>query len=484
MFFNKAKQFDNEPTRFSSINSLAEQKPVANGKNLSNVVPLEHPKPGLNATMYSGFKDGYEDATADDGAAAGAATAEIKARVEGMLSRIKSEVAMNEMDTANVETTTSIPDEPVGSTAGYSLKSVKAELERRRSELYAAASSAEAKAREAEERFQQVERKLAEETEKRLVMEQRFRDLEDEYLQRLSATEAEEFKLLESQVAREEAETRLKEAESRLKEAEARTIEESEKLAQRENALIEAEEKAKAASSALEEAQRKSSEAENRARAAVRNVREIEALFDEVEAVAQAAQNRYKAAEARLRRESELRVLAERKLKALEDELGSYLDLDLSKVDFDATRNGFIPGRVEAKVEAKEDTSGLRAQIESEQTARLTAEKARTAAEAKVDELAEKLQKLEEKHRQAETGFKKVVRDQEAQLRSLSEQAPYAKDASAALSLIDHAGEDFSHSGTAEMAGRAKVRLVSYSAVITLLVVALCWLIVTAYHQL
>ena len=115
------------------------------------------------------------------------------------------------------------PDSPVTNPlnppAGYNNNSVIAELEKRRAEFIALACAAEARAQEAEEKCVQAENRLGQETNQRLVAEQRLRALEDR-LRQQQAVEIERMQTLEEAPAEGEAEARLKKAESRIKEAE------------------------------------------------------------------------------------------------------------------------------------------------------------------------------------------------------------------------------------------------------------------------
>jgi hypothetical protein len=71
--------------------------------------------------------------------------------------------------------------------SGYNPKTVIAGLEKRRAELFALALEAVARAKEARERCVRAENKLEQETNQRLVAEQRLRDIEQVRLRQLQA---------------------------------------------------------------------------------------------------------------------------------------------------------------------------------------------------------------------------------------------------------------------------------------------------------
>ena len=180
--------------------------------------------------------------------------------------------------------------------AGHKIKSVTAELEKRRAELIALARAAEIRAREAEEKCDQIESKLEREANQRLEAEHRLRDLEEERLRQLQAAEIESVKTLKSALEqeRQEVEVRLNEAEERIKRAES---------------------KAEELTHTLAEAERRRAEAENLANVARDDAREIESLFAGAEARLKEVDNRLMEAEARAAEAAEARRLAEGALR-------------------------------------------------------------------------------------------------------------------------------------------------------------------------
>ncbi|MCI0390950.1 MAG: hypothetical protein MOB07_19570 [Acidobacteria bacterium] len=164
--------------------------------------------------------------------------------------------------------------------AGHKIKSVTAELEKRRAELIALARAAEIRAREAEEKCEQIETRLEQEANQRLEAEHRLRELEDERLRQLQAAEIESVKTLKTALEQEraEVEARLNEAEERIKAAE---------------------NKAEELTLALAEAERRRAEAENLAQVARDDAREIESLFAGAEVRLKEVESRLTEAEAR-----------------------------------------------------------------------------------------------------------------------------------------------------------------------------------------
>ena len=141
---------------------------------------------------------------------------------------------------------------------GYNIKSVIAELEKRRAKYFAQACAAEARAQEAEEKCVRAESRLEQETNQRLAAEHRLREFEGDRLRQQEEVEIERKKALEAAQAHEDAEARLKRAESRIKEAE---------------------NDATSLTLALAKAYQKKSEAEATARAVEEKANIIEALF-------------------------------------------------------------------------------------------------------------------------------------------------------------------------------------------------------------
>jgi hypothetical protein len=478
MRINKARKI----ARFSSIfatddhDTPIEEKPSPP----NNVLRLELPR--------NGFTPQERAADSTDAAGEGA-TGEIKSRLEAALARLKAEVAEDEPAQAEMAEPRSLassgeakvlslakPPMPTADTPGP-----RAELENRRSELFALVRGAVTRTHALEEKYQQAEQRLEQETAQRLVAEQRLHELEDEYLQRLAAAEAEELKRLEAELAREEAEARLQEAVGRVREIESRVQAEADLRALAEQALDEAETRARAASQALTAAEQKRTEAEQNARRAEQNARDIEALVGEAEAIAHAAGERYKAAEARLQQESQLRALAEQKLKAFEDELGSCLELNWAEMEATAMPVIARPTLTEANLEADARLPQLQAQTEAEQKRRVEAEQARAAAETRARELEAEMRKLEEKHRRAETDLKKFLRKQEAELRKQETELRALREnqlQAASLSLPAETERE-----AEPIPPSLKIKLLSYGAVLTFLLLALAWLVTTLFRQ-
>jgi hypothetical protein len=525
MATDKVNKLEAGLTDFSPVRPFDDRKPVASGKKHNNVVPLEHPKTGNHSMKQAEELDEKEDATSVPPNSSERSTAEIKLRLESVLSRIKNEVAECELasteisDNGNGELHKSgdgdasqISDP--GTTISQTAKSVTAELERRRTELFAQVRAAEAKAIEAEEKCNFAMARLEQETAQRKLIEQQLRELEDDYLQRLSTLEAEEAKRREAEKASEKADARLKEADARINE-EIETRKQAEKaradaeaksnsvmlaLAGAEHKRSEAEARAEAARIALLEIEQQKAESEARAHIAEENAREIESLIAEAESIAHAANERYKNAESRLKHEVELRAASEQKLKALEDELSSYLGLDWSKIETtasqtapaadivqleDARINEEVVQKLESQLnETTKAIKELQAQVELEQKARLAAEKSRSAAEFKLTQVEAELRSSQEKHHQSEAGLKKMLRKQEAELRSFSEQVTRANASTKSLTLVKANEGEVLQNMSAHLVIREKIKMVSYGAVITLLLLALAWLIVEVYYQM
>ncbi len=182
--------------------------------------------------------------------------------------------------------------------AGYNIKSVTAELEKRRAELFALARAAEARAREAEEKCEQAETRLEQEMNQRLLADQRLMELEEDRLRQQQAVEIEGMKALKVALAHEEMEARLIEAEDRVKEAE---------------------NKVEALTLALTEADQKRAEAESLTQVAKDDAREIELFFDAAEVRLKDVESRLMEAETRVKEETEARRLAENALLEAEN---------------------------------------------------------------------------------------------------------------------------------------------------------------------
>jgi hypothetical protein len=116
-------------------------------------------------------------------------------------------------------TDSSVTDQ-LDTSAGKNIRSVIAELEKRRAEFFALARSSEARAQEAEEKRELAESRLEQEANLRLEAEQRLREIEDDRFRQLQAVDNERMKKTEAALAHDEAEARLKQAERRIKEAE------------------------------------------------------------------------------------------------------------------------------------------------------------------------------------------------------------------------------------------------------------------------
>ena len=466
MAVDKGKKLQRNSTNISQVDSFNEPG-NANSGGVTAVVPLENAKQGLEAMQEStpqneknGEVPGAHTEPQDE------ATSEIKNRVEGVLTRIRSDVAAS--DTSGSEVKASARPTLSAPPASSSIKSITAELEKRRSELFAMVRMAEARTREADEHWKAAEGRLAEESERRQMTDKQLRDLEDEYLQKVAFAEAEELKRREAEVALADTDAKLKELEIRMSEAEWLVSEEVNARKMAEEALLEAEQKtAKTLQEAAEadrmkaEAEAKAREAEEKAEQSLRemadaeqrrvdaelkarqaeeNAREIESLIDEAEAIARSANDRYKTAESRLQQELEMRASAEERLRAMEDELSYYLDVEWTKIEpsseqINVSTDEVLQLREETgwQQQIREETARqllmqeemarqLQGQIEAEKKARFTAEQSYAAAEAKIYELEAELRKTEDRYRQSEAGMKKVLRKQEADLRSLSEQ--------------------------------------------------------------
>ena len=96
---DKAKKIQRNSTNISQVDSFNEPANVASGA-ISNIVPLEHAKQGLDAMQES--KQQKENGEIPGAAVEpqDEATSEIKTRVEGVLSRIRSDVAASDTGTS------------------------------------------------------------------------------------------------------------------------------------------------------------------------------------------------------------------------------------------------------------------------------------------------------------------------------------------------------------------------------------------------
>jgi chromosome segregation ATPase len=480
MLTDKAKKFDANPTNFPS---------PSNEKKASNVLPLERHKQNTGKFKLSEMAHAAGN-EAPNGNGNGTETVEIKSRMEAILARMKSR-------TAGVESLEPVPSEhePSGE-----------ELERRRAAIIAIAREAEVRAREAADTFRQAETKLVqaeaklkEETELRMLAEQRvirieeksrqieehsrqieekFKQIEEESRQWLDTAQAEEARRKEVEKAKAELEIQLKQ------ETDARML--------AEELRAEAEGKVEAAGQAVADAKQATKEAEAKVLVAEEAARAAESLIYEADEIARQMEARCHAAEANLQRETELRALAEQMLKELAS-AGPHLDLNWDHLEAALAQAASGPVGLPADLpvlaedgsaESREVLQQLRAQIEAEQKARVAAEQARAEAEAKSHEMETKLRKAEEKYRTTENGYKKVLRKQEEELRTMSEQVVRNNDSGAvpAATLVEN--DELFLELTKPNLTRAKLKLVSYGIFITLLVLALVWLGVAAFHQL
>lgn len=487
---DKAKKMDPEPNNFQTIIPIEEEKSLNAGKN-NKSLPLGPSRYGYNGVEQERTSDSAGEPVVGS-------MSEIKSRVEAVLSRIKAETsdmglneappdyktaelvkpaehARNELRNDSAGEPASTATGPLGTGSlgtGPLLKSLTIELERRRSELFSQVRVAEARAQESEERFKEAEHRLEQELNLRRSAEQRLRELEDEYLHRLSAAEEEELKRLDAESAREKAEVQLAEFEKRVKEAEQILKSETEAHEQSEKAMKEAEARAEAASRAALEAERRMADAESKAQSAEENARAIESLIDEAESIANAARDRYKNAETRMQQEIQLRTEIEERFKTLESELSYMLEVDWTKTEPKPAAAAAAATSSEGAV-----TTQLQSQFESEQKVRAAAEEGRSAAEARSRQLEEELFKYEEKyrqaeekHRQAEAGFKKILRKQEAELRSMSEQVTRSNSTTTDLTQVKSSGGKADAQALAASLNKsAKIKLVSYGFVIACL---------------
>jgi hypothetical protein len=529
---DKAKKLQRNSPNVTQVDSFEEPRNPASGV-MTNVVPLEQPIQGLDA-MKDGNqpKENGEIPLSQD-----EATTEIKTRVEGVLSRIRSDVAASdtpvpaEIHRAGEEKASARPTLSA-TNASMNIKSITAELEKRRSELFAMVRMAEARTREADTHWKAAEARLAEESERRQMTDKQLRDLEEEYLQKVAFAEAEELKRREAEVALADTDAKLKELEIRMSEAEWLVSEEVNARKMAEEALMEAEErtekalreseemerrKAEAESKAREaeekaeislremtEAEQRRTDAELKARQAEENAREIESLIDEAEAIARSANERYKNAETKLQQELEMRAAAEERLKAMEDELAYYLDVEWTKIEPSSEFPGVSMEDLTQSSQGREETGWqqqireetarqllmqeemarqLQSQIDSEKKARLHAEQAYAAAEAKIYELEAELRKTEDRYRQSEAGMKKVLRKQEADLRSLSEQVQNNKQSTASLNILNKPLDPSKKLSEQEIY-KAKLKLVGLGTIVGLLFAIVIGLLYLLYYKL
>ncbi len=489
MLTDKAKNFDAETTSFPSSDSFNAKKQANAEKKSGNVLPLERPKQNtgkLKLAESARVADHEpEDRKRPNGNAPNGnetETVEIKSRMEAILARMKSRAATAEA--------------PEALSAEMANKPYGEELERRRAAITTIAREAEVRSREAAETFRQAETKLMqaearlkEEAELRLLAEQRvvqieeksrrieeksrqleerFRQTEEESRQWLDTAQAEEARRVEAEKAKAELEIQLKQ------EVEARLL--------AEDLRAEAEGKVEAAGQAFGDANHAAKEAEAKVQIAEEAARAAESLLYEADAIARQMEEKYRAAEASLQREVELRTLTEQMLKELAS-VSPHLELNWENPEAGSLSVG-NPAAVSVSAEDGDALRQLRLQMEAEQKARVAAEQSRASADAKAQELETKLRKAEDKYRTTENGYKKVLRKQEEELRTMSEQVVRNNDSGAVAAAISvEADEMFSGLSKPNLTG-AKLKLVSYGVFITLLVLALVWLGLAAFHQL
>jgi hypothetical protein len=328
------------------------------------------------------------------------------------------------------------------------------ELEKRKAEIVAAARAAEAKAREADEKYRKAGNRLEKEVALRVSAEERLREIEESYRQQLSETEAEGMKRLEAEEALEQSEARIKQIEARLEEeAEARR----EAEAKLEEALEQfqirikdietcAEEELEARlklESEIEEARKTKVEAEKLMRAAEETANQAKIISDE-------AEKKFGAAEARLRQETELRILAEEQIKILAQSLNVDLGPGWSNLEIENSKAA--ASAVEPAI-SQEAYQELQAVLEAERKSRLVAEQTR-------DDIESRLRTADEKHRRSIAHYQTIVEQQQNKIQEMSMQ-------------IDD-GKMFKWF--------PETKLVRYSMALGLLLIVLILLIIEAYR--
>jgi hypothetical protein len=328
------------------------------------------------------------------------------------------------------------------------------ELEKRKAEIVAAARAAEAKAREADEKYRKAGNRLEKEVALRVSTEERLREIEESYRRQLSETEAEGMKRLEAEEALEQSEVRIKQIEARLeeeaearREAEERLEEAIEQFQARikevENcAEVESEARLKLVSE-IEEARKMKAEAENQMRAAEETVEQAKTIADE-------AEKKFAAAEARLRQETELRILAEEQIKILAHSLNVDLGPGWSGIEIENSEPAASSGESAVSEEAYRE---LQAELEAERKSRLVAEQTR-------DDTESRLRTADEKHRRSIAHYQSIVEQQQNKIQEMSMQ-------------IDE-GKTFKWF--------PETKLVRYSMALGLLLIVLILLIIEAYR--
>ncbi|MBS1791721.1 MAG: hypothetical protein JST85_28695 [Acidobacteria bacterium] len=461
MLTDKAKK--REANFSDSKPSISSTSSPSNGSSpdqkLNNVLPLERPKGNTGKLrLPSVITEAHPEAR--QVSTSGNETTEIKIRMEAVLAEMKSRTHSFEIENTGAATSTA-----GSATEATNSESLGQEIERRKAAIIAIAREAEARSREAAEKFHQAEANLNEQVELRKQAEAKVNELEEDAKQWQAVAQSEELKRIEAEIARVELEERAKQ------ETEARATADKAR-AQAETACQQAEAKARNAEEAYQNAEAKVRAAEEAARTA-------ESLIYEADAIARQMEEKYKASETKLHREAELRALAEQMLQ----EMASLMpNQELSLENLGAPFAAQTPLTISTGND--DQFKQFQIQLETEQKARLSAEHARTDAESRIVELETKLRKLEEKFRTSENGYKKVLRKQEEELRMMSEQITRSNESTTSMSLVK-SDDEIMFLDVAEVGAKgASVKLVLYGALISLLMVALVWLGVVAFKQL
>jgi hypothetical protein len=161
---DKAKKLQRNSSNISQVDSFDEPGNAPSAV-ITTVVPLDQAKQGLDAMKENNQSNENGEIPSVVVDQQDEATSEIKTRVESVLSRIRSDVAATDSglkaDRPRAgEEKSSHPTIPTP-TASLNIKSITAELEKRRSELFAMVRMAEARTREADEHWKQAETRLA-----------------------------------------------------------------------------------------------------------------------------------------------------------------------------------------------------------------------------------------------------------------------------------------------------------------------------------
>jgi hypothetical protein len=379
------------------------------------------------------------------------------------------------------------------------------ELAAYKSRILAVTKATEAKARESEEKFTQIKKRLETETELRLAAEKRLEEIEIFFNRQKSTIEYEEIKRASLEEAlRETQNTLALEMEARKKAEKARddatafsgnatiTIQ----SAKERRSAAEAEAAAALELSVTMEARAIQAEASARkllvdAQNAEKALREIENLVYESERIADEAQEKCKQLESRLAKETEMRQFAEQQLKALMDELNIDLEVDWAKLEADLVRNNVPTQQLPV---ASESADQLQAQIEIERKARLEAENSRSAAEKLLRETKTALAKLEEKRLNAEIYYKNLLEQK-------TQDQEKVESALASSSSIDSKRESLSGANPAQATielstpfatmlenslerRNSRVRVLAYASGTVVLFIAIILLSIAAYNQL